>query len=80
MAYGIPLVVAVSLRGDEVDKNPVQKPIGEATVQLIEAIGCEFFRVSSVEEAESALSCARTKAESERRPQFVLLPRREALC
>lgn len=80
VAYGVPLVVAVSLRGDELDDNPVQVPIGNATEHLIRAIGCEFTTLTKAEEAEPALTAMRMKAESEGRPHFVLLPRREALC
>jgi sulfopyruvate decarboxylase subunit alpha len=80
VAYRVPLVVAVSMRGDALDDNPVQVPIGSATEQIIEAIGCEFTTVTRTGQAEALLADARIAAEAEGRPRFVLLPRLEALC
>jgi sulfopyruvate decarboxylase alpha subunit len=80
VAYRVPLVVAVSLRGDAVDANPVQRPMGEATGQLVDALKCEHTTVTVAEGAGGLLRTLRERAERERRPQFLFLPRRSALC
>jgi sulfopyruvate decarboxylase subunit alpha len=88
VAYRVPLVVVVSLRGDELDDNPVQAPMGAATVPLVRALGCEYTRVGCETAGCEPVECAvaRLLAESDRRarsvrrPEFLLLPRLEALC
>ena len=80
IAYQVPLVVAVSLRGDPVDDNPAQLPMGEATVPLITALACDYQKVNARDQLDSALLSARNAAVQQRQPHFVLLPRRAALC
>jgi sulfopyruvate decarboxylase subunit alpha len=80
IAYRVPLVVAVSLRGDPVDDNPAQLPMGESTVPLIRALACDYKRVTPRDQLDSALLSVRDGAEQQRQPQFLLLPRRAALC
>jgi sulfopyruvate decarboxylase subunit alpha len=79
-AYRVPLVIMVSLRGDELDDNPVQAPMGRATIHIINALECESTVVNRASDAESILIDMRKRAEHERRPKFILLPRRESLC
>jgi sulfopyruvate decarboxylase subunit alpha len=80
VAYRVPLVVVVSLRGDELDDNPVQAPMGAATMPLVRALGCEYTRVERETEITRMLAESDRRARSVRRPEFLLLPRREALC
>jgi sulfopyruvate decarboxylase subunit alpha len=80
IAYRVPLVVAVSLRGDPVDDNPAQLPMGAATVPLIGALACDYRKVTAGDQLDSALTAVRDAAESQRQPSFLLLPRRAALC
>jgi sulfopyruvate decarboxylase subunit alpha len=80
VAYRVPLVVVVSLRGDEFDDNPVQAPMGAATVPLVRALGCEYTRIEREAEVARMLAESDRRARNARRPEFLLLPRREALC
>jgi sulfopyruvate decarboxylase alpha subunit len=74
-AYQIPLVIGVSMRGDEVDENPAQMPMGRSTEGIIDALGSYRETVTRVEDARSALARVETAAQRTGRPAFVLLPR-----
>lgn len=80
VAYRVPLVVLVSLRGDELDDNPVQAPMGRATVLMVRALGCSWTRVERAGDLAELLRAAHRGAQGAGRPEFVLLPRRELVC
>jgi sulfopyruvate decarboxylase subunit alpha len=80
VAYEIPLVIAVSLRGDDVDENPAQFPMGAATEGVITALGCEYTVASSVADLAQTFDDGLQRAQQRRRPHFILLPRRSATC
>ena len=41
--YKIGFLVIVSMRGDELEDNPVQIPMGNATKTLISSLDCEYY-------------------------------------
>lgn len=75
IAYAIPMLVAVSLRGDEVDENPAQRPMGLATTALISAIGSRFETIDDHKDTSEIFQKGLDMAQREHRPYFVLLPR-----
>lgn len=79
-AYEIPLVIGVSMRGDEVDENPAQMPMGRSTEGIIDALGCYRETITRIEDARSALARVETAAQRTGRPAFILLPRESQLA
>ncbi|QJC21942.1 hypothetical protein [Arcanobacterium buesumense] len=49
IAYGIPLTIAVALRGGQDEYNPTQIPAGRAVKSTLETMGCKIVSVSSSE-------------------------------
>jgi sulfopyruvate decarboxylase subunit alpha len=80
IAYEIPLVIGVSMRGDEVDENPAQMPMGRSTEGIIDALGSYRETVTRFEDARSALERVETAAQRTGRPAFVLLLRESQLA
>ncbi len=76
VAYAIPMLVAVSMRGDEVDENPAQRPMGLATTALISAIGSQFTTIEDHQDTSKIIQEGLDIAQHQNRPYFVLLPRR----
>ena len=53
-----PLVMLVTMRGDEGEFNPWQVPMGQATPAVLEAMGVVVKRIETAEEAEPVVSAA----------------------
>lgn len=53
-----PLLILVTMRGDEGEFNPWQVPMGQATQTVLEAMGVVVKRVGTAEEAEPVVSAA----------------------
>ncbi|WP_181024209.1 thiamine pyrophosphate-binding protein [Rathayibacter toxicus] len=79
-AYEIPLVVGLTMRGDDVEENPAQIPIGLSTVGIIEAMGCYSELLTSLDQLTDAFMKAEDEAKRRKRPAFVLIPRESQLA
>ncbi|ENH95635.1 Sulfopyruvate decarboxylase [Gracilibacillus halophilus YIM-C55.5] len=77
--YKIGTVIIVSMRGDKLEDNPVQIPMGEATKKIILAIGCEYIEVTKNNNFYESFNYALNKAKTYSTPVFILLPRKEIL-
>ena len=55
-----PLVMLVTMRGDEGEFNPWQVPMGQATPAVLEAMGVVVKRIETAEEAEPPSPLERT--------------------
>ncbi|MFT0804122.1 hypothetical protein VSK91_22400 [Bacillus swezeyi] len=77
--YNIGFVVIVSMRGDELEDNPVQIPMGNATKALIKSIGCEYHEINRFNNLTATINKAFEEVHLSERPVFVLLPRKEHL-
>lgn len=53
-----PLLMLVTMRGDEGEFNPWQVPMGQATPAVLEAMGVIVKRIDTAEEAEPVVSAA----------------------
>jgi sulfopyruvate decarboxylase alpha subunit len=53
-----PLLVLITMRGDEGEFNPWQVPMGQATQAVLEAMGVIVKRIDTAEEAEPVVSAA----------------------
>ncbi|USL45554.1 thiamine pyrophosphate-binding protein [Priestia megaterium] len=77
--YNIGFVVIVSMRGDELEDNPVQIPMGNATKALIKSIGCKYYEINQDNDLTATIDKAFREVHLNERPVFVLLPRKEHL-
>ena len=55
---GFPVLLLVSMRGDYGEQNPWQYPMGEATEQILEAMGVLVFRADTADAVEGAATAA----------------------
>ncbi|WP_397539018.1 hypothetical protein [Rummeliibacillus pycnus] len=78
--YKIGFLVIVSMRGDELEDNPVQIPMGNATKALINSIGCKYYEINRTNDLTTTINKAFEEVNSSEKPIFVLLPRKEHLC
>ncbi len=53
-----PLLMLITMRGDEGEFNPWQVPMGQATQTVLEAMGVVVKRIATAEEAEPVASAA----------------------
>ncbi len=53
-----PLLMLVTMRGDEGEFNPWQVPMGQATQTVLEAMGVVVKRITTAEDAEPVVSAA----------------------
>lgn len=76
LAYQIPAILVVSMRGDPGEWNWAQVPMGRAVAPIFDVLGIQHLTIERAEEAEErTLACA-TLAFNTRQPAAVLLPRR----
>jgi len=72
--YQIPMLIVVSMRGDEGEWNPVQAPMGRAVRPILDAIGISHVTIDAAAAAEQVqLSAA--AAFASRMPTACLVPR-----
>jgi sulfopyruvate decarboxylase alpha subunit len=76
VAYQVPLVFVMSMRGDPGEWNWAQVPLGRAIRPILDALGIQHLEVSSDDEAERTVGTACATAFSTRFPIACLLPRR----
>lgn len=76
IAYQIPVVLVLSMRGDPGEWNWAQVPLGRAVPRLLEAIGVPAVTVDRPEAAEECVRLASRLAFDARVPAACLLPRR----
>jgi sulfopyruvate decarboxylase alpha subunit len=76
LAYQIPAVLIISMRGDPGEWNWAQVPLGRAVVPVLDALGIQHLSVDRDEEARAAVLAVASLAFGTRVPAACLLPRR----
>jgi sulfopyruvate decarboxylase subunit alpha len=76
VAYQIPTLFIVSMRGDPGEWNSAQVPMGRAVVPVLHAFGIQYTMIFHSQEAEEAIRSAASLAFGTRQPAACLLPRR----
>ncbi len=76
VAYQIPVVFVMSMRGDAGEWNWAQAPLGRAVEPLLGALGVPHASVTRADEAETVIRALCETAFGARVPAACLLPRR----
>ncbi|MGE5360582.1 MAG: thiamine pyrophosphate-binding protein [Bacteroidales bacterium] len=76
VAYQIPVVFVMSMRGDPGEWNSAQVPLGRAIRPILDALGVPHLTVDRPEDAEAVVRTACATAFGTRLPVACLLPRR----
>ncbi len=76
IAYQIPALFIISLRGDAGEWNSAQVPMGRAVVPVLDAFGVQHLAIERPEAAEEAVRAVAALAFGTRHPAACLLPRR----
>jgi sulfopyruvate decarboxylase subunit alpha len=76
VAYQIPVLLVVSMRGDPGEWNWAQVPLGRAVPQILEAVGIQHLTAERADSAEEAVRLAAKLAFETRSPAACLLPSR----
>lgn len=76
VAYQIPVLFVMSMRGDPGEWNAAQVPLGRAIRPLLDALGVTHVMVDRADEAASVVRAAGETAFGVRLPVACLLPRR----
>jgi sulfopyruvate decarboxylase alpha subunit len=76
VAYQIPVVMVVSMRGDPGEWNWAQVPMGRAVAPVLDAFGIQHLAVEREEEADRIVLALASLAFGARVPAACLLPRR----
>ncbi len=76
VAYQIPVVFVMSMRGDPGEWNWAQVPFGRAVTAILDSLGLPHAAVNRADEAESAVRAVCETAFNARLPAACLLPRR----
>jgi sulfopyruvate decarboxylase alpha subunit len=76
VAFQVPVVMIISMRGDSGEWNAAQVPMGRAVVPVLDALGLQHLSVSRDDEAREAVVSLATLAFGTRMPAACLLPRR----
>ena len=76
VAYQIPALLVLSMRGDPGEWNWAQVPFGRAVPQLLSALGIQHLVAEYAETSEEAVRAAANLAFDTRCPAACLLPRR----
>jgi len=74
--YQIPVLIVVSMRGDEGEWNPAQMPMGRAVRDILTAVGIHHVTIASGEIAEETVRHAAATAFETRVSCACLLPKR----
>jgi sulfopyruvate decarboxylase subunit alpha len=75
VAYQIPLLIVISMRGDANEWNAAQVPMGRAVAPILDALGISYETPASAETVEAAVRLTGTTAFATRMPRACLLPR-----
>lgn len=76
VAYQIPVLLIVSMRGDPGEWNWAQVPMGRAVAPVLDALGIQHLAVETAESSGEAVRACGALAFGTRHPAAVLLPRR----
>jgi sulfopyruvate decarboxylase alpha subunit len=76
LAYQIPVVMVVSMRGDPGEWNWAQVPMGRAVAPVLDAFGVQHLSIDREDEARDAVLALAKLAFGTRVPVACLLPRR----
>jgi len=76
IAYQIPTLIVVSMRGEPGEWNWAQVPLGRAVRPILDTVAIQRVEVESEEDAEQAVRLAGNLAFNVRMPVACLLPRR----
>lgn len=76
VAYQLPVLLVVSMRGDPGEWNWAQVPMGRAVRPVLDALGIQQLTVERADAAEEAMRACAALAFGTRHPAAVLLPRR----
>ncbi|MEP6763476.1 MAG: thiamine pyrophosphate-binding protein [Gemmatimonadaceae bacterium] len=68
-----PLVMLVTMRGEEGETNPAQVPMGSATQQVLEAMGANVIRAESAEQIAQYLSVGLKRAYETNSSEAILI-------
>ena len=74
--YQIPVLIVISMRGDETEWNPAQVPMGRAVPGICDAIGVPHVTVEAAERAAHLVTQTGRQAFDSRMPAVCLFPRR----
>jgi sulfopyruvate decarboxylase alpha subunit len=69
----LPLLVLVTMRGEQGEFNPWQVPMGQATRSVLESMSVAVHRVAAAEEAAPSVAAAANRAYLENSAQAVLI-------
>ena len=69
----LPLLVLVTMRGEEGEFNPWQVPMGQATRSVLESMSVAVHRVAAAEDAAPSVAAAAKRAYLENSAQAVLI-------
>ena len=69
----LPLLVLVTMRGEQGEFNPWQVPMGQATRSVLESMNVAVHRVATAEEAAPSVAAAAKRAYLENSAQAVLI-------
>jgi sulfopyruvate decarboxylase alpha subunit len=76
IAFQIPVVMIISMRGDPGEWNAAQVPMGRAVVPVLDALGVQHLSVDRADEAREVVVSLASLAFGTRLPAACLLPRR----
>ena len=76
IAYQIPVLFVISMRGDPGEWNAAQVPMGRAVVPILNSFGIQHRVIENPSEAEEVIRSTALLAFSTRHPAACLLPRR----
>ena len=75
VAFEIPVLMFITMRGGDGEWNPTQQPMGRAVRPILEALGIPHTTIESGDRAESIVRHAGEQAFATRRPGACLLAR-----
>jgi sulfopyruvate decarboxylase alpha subunit len=76
VAYQLPALLVISMRGDPGEWNWAQVPMGRAVVPILDALGIQHLTVDRADQADECVRACAALAFGTRHPAAVLLPRR----
>jgi sulfopyruvate decarboxylase subunit alpha len=75
LAFEIPVLLLITMRGGDGEWNPTQQPMGRAVRPILDALGIPHVTIESADRAEAIVRQAGEQAFTARRPGACLLAR-----
>jgi sulfopyruvate decarboxylase subunit alpha len=75
LAFEIPVLMLITMRGEDGEWNPTQQPMGRAVRPILDSLGIPYATIASPDRAEAIVRDAGARAFDTRRPGACLLPR-----